>query len=115
MTARVADRVPWRQGLLLVAILAFLGHVCAPSVHASLLDLALGHSTHQDDGTADGHLASCEATVSKIPVSPVDAVIASGPSVLFEPTRQVTSPSLDALVLQLGSRPLFLLHAALLI
>src|SRR6266545_4414965 len=105
MTARAPDRVPWRQGLLLVAILTFVGHVCAPSVHASLLDLALGHRTHQEDG----HLASCEATVSKTPASPVDAVIAPGPSVLLEPTRRVTSPFLDTLVLQLGSRPLFLL------
>jgi len=115
MTARVPDRVPWRQGLLLVAILAFVGHVCAPSVHASLLDLALGHGSHQEDGTEDGHLASCEAAVSKTPAPPVDAVIAPGPSVLLEPARLVTSPFVDARVLQLGSRPLFLRHAALLI
>lgn len=111
MTACVADRALWRQGLLLVAILAFVGHVCAPSVHASLLDLALGHSTHQEDG----HLGSCEATVSKTPASPVDAVIEPGPSVLLEPRRQFTSSPLDAVLLQLGSRPLFLLHTALLI
>lgn len=100
--------------MLIIAIVAVLGHVCVLPVHAHAAP-AESHDSHGDEpGDNSVHTASCDALKSTsaaaliVPAaawSPLVAVEAAGPR-LFD-----AAPSRS----RAESPPLFLLHAALLI
>jgi len=98
-----------RRGLLALAIVLLLGHVCVlpTHTHAASPDRAHSHDT------AEIHATSCEALRSlgaASPVVPSIQVVMASPIARAESQVTAGSPSPSA-----KSPPLFLLHASLLI
>lgn len=103
-------------GLLIVAIIAVLAHVCVLPVHAHAVPVE-GHGSHGDDSSDNSvHTASCDAlktatatpsiilVATLLPVVDVEPISLKGH--VFDAAPVTTHPD---------SPPLFLLHAALLI
>jgi hypothetical protein len=103
-------------GLLIVAIIAVLAHVCVLPVHAHAVPVE-GHGSHGDDSSDNSvHTASCDAlktapatpsiilAATLLPVIDVEPISLKGH--VFDAAPVSTHPN---------SPPLFLLHAALLI
>ena len=114
-------RLPHQSYWLLVAIavLMVLGHICALPfhAHAGAMTTHQEHRSHHGDespGEDAAHAASCEAAKSAsagidgVILVPLGTVVVVG----LAPTRRATEA--DALLV-VGSPPLFLLHASLLI
>ena len=103
--------------LLGLGLFVILSHVCALPAHAAGLDTVLGHTdTAHDEHSADEsvHGGSCEAVRSAFAVQPPGAPVTTTVSVKF--STHVGRPSPNHLVPAAAtSRPLFLLHASLLI
>jgi hypothetical protein len=100
--------------LLIVAIIAVLGHVCVLPVHAHILPVE-HHGSH-GDGPADDsvHTASCDALKSTSATPSIVPAATWSPLVVVAHVRPRlfdTSPA----TAHAESPPLFLLHAALLI
>jgi hypothetical protein len=100
--------------LLIVAIIAILGHVCVLPVHAHAIPVE-GHESHGESPTDDSvHTASCDAlkgtsaTPSIVPATTWTALVVVEP---FALRRFDTAPA----AAHAESPPLFLLHASLLI
>ena len=113
-------RKRWSPGYLLLlglGLFVILSHVCALPVHAAGLDTVLGHSAaaHDAQSTDESvHGGSCEAVRSTFVVQPPVAPVTTTVSVKF--STHVGRPSPNHLVPAAAtSRPLFLLHASLLI
>jgi hypothetical protein len=100
--------------LLIVAIIAVLGHVCVLPGHAHVVPVQ-HHGSH-DDAPADNavHAASCDALKSTSAVLSIVPIDTGTPFVIVEPGSirlfDATLPNARS-----ESPPLFLLHAALLI
>jgi hypothetical protein len=99
--------------LLIVAIIAVLGHVCVLPVHAHAVPVE-GHESHGESPDDPVHTASCDAvkgtsaTPSMIPAATWTALVVVEPFALrlFDTARVAVHPE---------SPPLFLLHSSLLI
>jgi hypothetical protein len=100
--------------LLIIAIIALLGHVCVLPVHAHMVP-AEDHGSHGDDPEDNSvHAASCDALRSTS-AAPLTVPAATWtPLAIVEPVsgRLFDTHPLRA---HAESPPLFLLHAALLI
>ena len=102
--------------LLIIAIIAVLGHVCVLPAHAHAVPVE-GHGSHDDDSSENSiHTASCEVLKTASATPSIILVATSVPGVDIEPFF----PKLhlfDAAPVSAhpDSPPLFLLHAALLI
>ena len=98
--------------LLVIAVVALLGHVCVLPVHAHA-EMPGAHHSHAPDGGDAVHAASCEAVRGSAPaVIPALAVARADAGTSTRPVATrvvVTPPAPDS------SPPLFLRHAALLI
>jgi hypothetical protein len=102
--------------LLIIAIIAVLGHVCVLPVHAHAVPVE-GHGSHDDDSSENSvHTASCDAlkgasaTPSILPAATSMPLVAVEPLSLKRRAGDVAPARAHA-----DSPPLFLLHAALLI
>ena len=104
--------------LVLIAIAMVLGHICALPFHAhagAITTHQESESHHGHDGPDDDalHAASCDAVKTAAGAGNVVVLVPIGtvPSLVLPSGRQLEP---DASVI-LGSPPLFLLHAVLLI
>jgi hypothetical protein len=101
--------------LLIIAIIAVLGHVCVLPVHAHMVPVE-GHGSHGDDAPSDDsvHAASCDALKS---TSATPSIVPATTSTLLLVVKPVLLRLFDtaAASTHTESPPLFLLHAALLI
>ncbi|MGH7391806.1 MAG: hypothetical protein ACREM3_20475 [Candidatus Rokuibacteriota bacterium] len=102
--------------LFAVALIALLAHVCALPFHAHAKSGAPPvHEPHHDDSPGDAiHGASCDGTAARAPgrAAPTLAVVLPALAVDV-PARDVATDV--SVATPARSRPLFLLHAALLI
>jgi len=98
--------------LLIIAIIAVLGHVCVLPVHA---DVPVDHHGSDAETPADSvHTASCDALKSTSATPSIIPVAAWTPVFVVEPgARRPFDTARDSA--RAESPPLFLLHAALLI
>lgn len=101
--------------LLLVAVLAVLGHVCVLPAHAED-DTPGAHHSH-DPGTDEGddavHAASCDAVRGSSPVvAPMASVARAGAGM---PATSIVTRIAAEPPASLAPPPLFLLHASFLI
>jgi hypothetical protein len=99
--------------LLIIAIIAVLGHVCVLPVHAHVVPVE-DHGSH-GDATADSvHTASCDALKSTSATPAIVPVATSTPVVVIEQSVRhlVDTARTNG---RSESPPLFLLHASLLI
>jgi hypothetical protein len=101
--------------LLIVAIVAVLGHVCVLPLHAHAAPVD-GHGSHSEDSSDNSvHAASCDALKATSPTSSIVPIATSMPLVVVEPVSLRRPLDRDAVRAHAESPPLFLLHAALLI
>jgi hypothetical protein len=120
LTAGMRPPTP-RQGfvaaaLLIVAIVAALGHICVLPVHAHAVPIE-GHGSHDDDASENSvHTASCDALRTASATPSIVLVPTTVPAINVEPVS-LKGHAFDAAPLSAHphSPPLFLLHAALLI
>lgn len=99
--------------LLVIAIIAVLGHVCVLPVHAHIVP-AEDHGSHGDTTADSVHTASCDALKSTAATPSIVPVATSTPVVVIEQSAR----HLVDIARTSGrseSPPLFLLHASLLI
>lgn len=114
---KVPCRSYWALGAL--AVVMVLGHICAEAFHAHA-GLITTHEEHASpSGAPDSkddaiHAASCDAVKATPTVDRALAPVAIGtvPVVISPPLRRLIEADASIVV---GSPPLFLLHAALLI
>ena len=102
--------------LLIVAIIAVLGHICVLPVHAHAVPIE-GHGSHDDDPSDNSvHTASCDALKTASATPSIVLVPMTVPAINVEPVS-LKGHAFDAAPIsaRLDSPPLFLLHAALLI
>jgi hypothetical protein len=99
--------------LLIVAIIAVLGHVCVLPVHAHI-GPAEDHGSHGDAADDSVHTASCDALKSTSATPSIVPAASWGPLVVVEPLKLRAFDASPATAYA-ASPPLFLLHAALLI
>lgn len=102
--------------LLIVAIIAVLGHICVLPVHAHAVPVE-GHGSHDDDSSGNSvHTASCDALKSASATPTILPVATTMPLVVVEPLS-LKGRAFDVAPARANadSPPLFLLHAALLI
>jgi hypothetical protein len=102
--------------LLILAIVAVLGHICVLPVHAHAVPVE-GHSSHDDGGSDNSvHTASCDALKTASATPSIVLVPTTVPAINVEPVS-LKGHAFDAAPVSAhpASPPLFLLHAALLI
>ena len=103
-----------------LAVLAVVGHICALPLHAhaGVITTHETHDSHGDNPDPDkdaAHPASCEVVkASSNPDGPMAALVLVG-AVSAAVPPPVRPPVQAAAARIIGSPPLFLLHAALLI
>jgi hypothetical protein len=101
--------------LLIIAIVAVLGHVCVLPVYAHAVPVE-GHGSHGDAPSDNSvHAASCDALKSTSATPSIVPTATSTPLVIIEPTSLRRPIDTDPASWHAESPPLFLLHAALLI
>jgi hypothetical protein len=101
--------------LLIVAIIAVLGHICVLPVHAHAVPVE-GHGSHDDDSSENSvHTASCDALKSASATPSILPAATSTPLVVVEPVLLKRAFDVASSRAHADSPPLFLLHAALLI
>jgi hypothetical protein len=101
--------------LLIIAVLAVLGHVCVLPAHAHAVPVE-GHGSHDNDSSDNSvHTASCDALKTTSATPSIVLVATSVPVVDVEPVSLKGHVFDAAAVGHPDSPPLFLLHAALLI
>ncbi len=102
--------------LLAIAVVAVLAHVCALpfDAHAEAGPVPVQESHHDSPGDAI-HAASCDSTPARTPAfaTPTLAAVLRVLSPTYPPAPGMSAHAATAT--PTGSRPLFLLHAALLI
>jgi hypothetical protein len=100
--------------LVMIAVVAVLGHVCVLPGHAHAVPVE-GHGT-PDEAPADNavHRASCDALKSTSPTPSVVRAATWTALIVVEPVSVRLVDAVSAVV-QAESPPLFLLHAAFLI
>ena len=106
-----------RLGLVAIAIVAILGHVCAPVVGHADPVIAHTESHHHDHDGHDGdilHAASCEALRPPVVQAPLVTQLMAAPRIEIVPVRTTASKT-ELFVIATSPPPLYLLHAALLI
>lgn len=100
--------------ILVIAVIAVLGHICMLPVHAHAVPVE-GHGSHDEDSAGHSvHTASCDA----IKTTPSAAALIPGLAATSLPVVTATSCPLQSAphpVVRAKSPPLFLLHTALLI
>ena len=105
--------------LVVIAVVMVLGHICALPfhAHAGAITTHEERESHHGHGDADedtAHAASCDAV--KAPPhadgAPVLVALGTAPVVVLPPARHLVEADASVVV---GSPPLFLLHAVLLI
>jgi hypothetical protein len=99
--------------LLIVAIIAVLGHVCVLPGHTHILPVE-DHGSHGDAADDSVHAASCDALKSTSATPSIVPVASWSPLVAVEPLKLRVFDASPATAYA-ESPPLFLLHAALLI
>jgi hypothetical protein len=99
--------------LLVMAIIAVLGHVCVLPVHAHIVPVD-DHGSHGDTTARSVHTASCDALKSTSATPSIVPAATSTPVVVIEQdaTHLVHTARTSG---RCESPPLFLLHASLLI
>jgi len=107
-----------RRVLLLVALAALLGHVCAlesGAAHGAIAEALSTRAPHTDPGGEDPalHLASCDG-VKPTSMAPLVSAVESGPMATVRPARIWSRPLVGAWPLPVPRAALFLLHASLL-
>jgi hypothetical protein len=101
--------------LLVIAIVAVLGHVCVLPVHAHAVPVE-GHGSHGDAPSDNSvHTASCDALKSTSTTPSMVPIATAVPVVFVEQVSLRRSIDIDPASWHAESPPLFLLHAALLI
>ena len=105
--------------LVAVAVAMVLGHICALPfhAHAGVITSHDERESHHGPGDQDNdatHAASCDAVKAPPAVDGAAVLVPVGvvPIVIASPVRHLAEADASILV---GSPPLFLLHAALLI
>jgi hypothetical protein len=100
-------------GLLIIAIIAVLGHVCVLPLHAHMVPAA-DHGSHDETPGDSVHTASCDALKSTSATPSIIPIAAWTPILVVEPgARRLVGSARETAGAE--SPPLFLLHAALLI
>jgi hypothetical protein len=115
----MSGRPSVRRGLLLVALTALLGHVCAleteaahgPAEHARSTE---GVPTHPGGDAHDVHVASCDG-IKPTTMGPLVSTVHSRPMATVRLGRILPRPSRGASSLAVSRPALFILHASLLI
>ena len=119
MRRRMCGRPPLLRGILVVALAALLGHVCAfeteaihrPAMHARSTGTA--HSDSAKDAP-DVHAASCDG-IKPTATGPLVSTLESRPMAPIGLSETWSRPVLGASSLDVSHPALFILHGSLLI
>ena len=108
----------WR-GILVVALAALLGHICAPDIEGThgpaghVRSTGATHSGSPKDAP-DVHGASCDG-IKPTTMGPVVSTVESRPTAPIDLGQTWSRPSLRTSCLEVSRPALFILHASLLI
>jgi hypothetical protein len=107
------------RGILVVALAALLGHICAPEIEGAhgpaghARSTGATHSDSQKDAP-DVHGASCDG-IKPTTMGPLVSTVESRPIAPIDLGQTWSRPSLGTSFLEVSRPALFILHASLLI